>query len=272
MRRDSWNWIGLCVSTALAAVIATGATAQNPPKPQRLPPGTPSTSPTPAPAPTVVPGAAPDGVSDGFVKQNIKDVIGSSKPQDLNGEPLQNFDPNEPPSIHFEPPIADMGEMIADVPKTITIKIKNVTDKPIRISKAIPGCGCTTPNWPKDPIAPGATGDCEITLRPGPKQGIKLSKKVTFQIEGHAPVVLSVEGDVVAYVTMTPDIIESPADAAAAGVKPTEIFLSRPKASPSRSPRSFRPSSRIRRWTQPPSMCSSSTGRCGKRPAASRRS
>jgi ankyrin repeat protein len=225
MRRDSWNWIGLCVSTALAAVIATGATAQNPPKPQRLPPGTPSTSPTPAPAPTVVPGAAPDGVSDGFVKQNIKDVIGSSKPQDLNGEPLQNFDPNEPPSIHFEPPIADMGEMIADVPKTITIKIKNVTDKPIRISKAIPGCGCTTPNWPKDPIAPGATGDCEITLRPGPKQGIKLSKKVTFQIEGHAPVVLSVEGDVVAYVTMTPDIIESPTDAAAAGVKPTEIVL-----------------------------------------------
>ena len=60
-----------------------------------------------------------------------------------------------------------VGEMIAGVSKSVTIKIKNITDQPIRITKAIPGCGCTTPVWPKDPIAPGASGDVEITMRPG---------------------------------------------------------------------------------------------------------
>ncbi len=256
MRRDSWTLLGSSALTILALTLGTSASAQNPPKaaptnPPKTPtqptltpggaPSSPANSPTKgAPAgvpvrgtgitpPAVTPngtveGAAPDSPVDGIIKQDLRNVIGSSKPKDAIGTP-QNFDPNEPPAIKFEPEIADMGEMIADVPKTITVKIRNVTDKPIRISKAIPGCGCTTPNWPKDPIAPGATGDCEITLRPGPKQGLKLSKKVTFQIEEHAPVVLSVEGDVVAYVTMTPDIIDSPADTSAAGLKPTEITL-----------------------------------------------
>lgn len=139
-----------------------------------------------------------------------------SKPSEIN--------PNEPPAIVFEPAIADMGEMIADTAKTMTVNIKNVTKEPIRITKAIPGCGCTTPVWPKDPIPPGGSAPCEITLKPGSTQGIKLSKKVTFQIENHNPVVLSVEGNVVAYVTMTPAMLDSPAEDAA-GAAPGVITL-----------------------------------------------
>ena len=62
------------------------------------------------------------------------------------------------------------------------IKIKNIHSEPIRITQAVPGCGCTTPVWPREPIAPGATADCEITMRPGDKGGITLNKKVTFVI------------------------------------------------------------------------------------------
>ena len=214
MRRDRWIWIGTCASTALAVALAAAASAQSAPK-------------QPA-APSLAPGNTVNAPTKQAPSQDVRSLITNQAPSGTEkgaAEAPQVFDPNEPPAITFDPPIADMGEMIADVAKTLTIKIKNVTDKPIRITKAIPGCGCTTPNWPKEPIAPGASGECEITLRPGPKQGIKLSKKVTFQLENHAPVVLSVEGDVVAYVTMTPDIIESPADATAVGLKPTEIVL-----------------------------------------------
>lgn len=213
MRRDSLIWIGSCASTVLAVALASGAAAQNPPKPAN------------GAQETITPGAPRDAAKKA---QEVRDLIGSQAPAVQKGEPApapQVFDPNEPPAIAFDPPIADMGEMIADVAETVVVKIKNVTDKPIRITKAIPGCGCTTPNWPKDPIAPGASADCEITLRPGAKQGIKLSKNVTFQIENHAPVVLKVEGEVVAYVLMTPDMIESPVDASAATNKPTEIVL-----------------------------------------------
>jgi ankyrin repeat protein len=213
MRRDSLIWIGSCASTVLAVALASGASAQNPPKPAQ---GTQE---------TIAPGAPRDAAKKA---QEVRDLIGSTAPAQQKpaaAEPPQVFNPNEPPAITFDPPIADMGEMIADVAETVTVKIKNVTDKPIRITKAIPGCGCTTPNWPKDPIAPGASADCEITLRPGSKQGIKLSKNVTFQIENHAPVVLKVEGDVVAYVLMTPEMIESPADPTATTNRPAEIVL-----------------------------------------------
>ncbi|MFM7133427.1 MAG: ankyrin repeat domain-containing protein [Planctomycetota bacterium] len=133
--------------------------------------------------------------------------------------------PNEPPVIEFDPPIADLGELIADTAKTMTIKIKNISKEPIRISRAIPGCGCTTPVWPKDPIAPGASADCEITLKPGSQQGIRMSKNVTFQIENHAPVTLKVEGNVVAYVTMAPDRLDSPPAPGAPGAATEAMTL-----------------------------------------------
>ena len=211
-----------CASLVLAVTLSSVAVAQDQKAPVQ--PASPAPQQKAPPATEqITPGNSRETAKK---QQEVRDLIGATQPAPSKEQAQpQVFDPNEPPAIQFEPPIADMGEMIADVAKSVTVKIKNVTDKPIRITKAIPGCGCTTPNWPKDPIAPGATGDCEITLRPGSKQGIKLSKNVTFQIENHAPVVLKVEGEVVAYVTMTPDMVDSPADPTAAGVKPGEIVL-----------------------------------------------
>ena len=124
--------------------------------------------------------------------------------------------PSGPPPIAFDPPILNLGEMQADVPKTGKLMIRNISDKPVTIARAIPGCGCTTANPPKEPIPVGGSTEMEITLKPGPKQGVHLSKRVTFQIEGASPVILTVEGDVAAYVTITPDVIEGPAKADAA--------------------------------------------------------
>ena len=239
MRRDRWTLIGTCASLALAAAFAGNAAVQNVPA---AAPGVPAAAPgVPAAAPGV-PAAAPGQVdapqtvnpkspADAErVRQAIsntatrptKDQAGApvkGAPQakaPLELAPAQVANPSEAPVLEFVPPIADMGEMAADTAKTMTVKLKNVSSEPIRITKAIPACGCTTPTWPKDPIPPGGTGDCEITLKPGSAQGIRLSKKVTFQIENHNPVVLTVEGNVVAYVTMLPSMLESPSEEAAA--------------------------------------------------------
>ncbi len=177
---------------------------------------------------SVIPQKAPGSTSDGVLStRNQKPIsardLTSSKPsiQATDGSALvkpapQGTDalvPSGPPPIVFEPAILDLGEMQADVPKTGKLLIRNVTDKPVTIARAIPGCGCTTANAPKDPIPAGGSVEMEITLKPGPKQGVKMSKRVTFQIEGAAPIVLSVEGDVKAYVTIAPDVIDGPAKA-----------------------------------------------------------
>ncbi len=175
--------------------------------------------------PTKPPGSQSDGILSTKNQQGAsdRDLMSPSKSSNQVGDPglakpiqdgSQQVDiPSGPPPIVFDPPILDLGEMQADVPKTGKLIIRNVTDKPVTIARSIPGCGCTTANAPKDPIPAGGFSEMEITLKPGPKQGVKLSKRVTFQIEGAAPVILTVEGNVAAYVTITPDVIEGPAKA-----------------------------------------------------------
>ena len=215
-RMDGRRFVSTLAAAVAAASLATTLAAQVAPKKPDAPGGAPVLEPV-TPAQTQKPIIGPRGT----------DAVPAKAPTVREGGPSLATTPgaaptrpgaaiNEPPVIEFDPPIADIGEMIADVAETLVVKIRNVSDKPVRISKAIPGCGCTVPTWPKDPIPPGGVAETEITLKPGSKQGIKLVKKVTYQIEDHAPVTLTVQGDVVAYVTMVPDTLDAPADLASA--------------------------------------------------------
>ena len=114
-----------------------------------------------------------------------------------------------PLDIAFDPPKLALGIMQPGVPKTGIIKMTNNGDAPIQIKKAVASCGCTTPNWPKTPIAPGESADIEITLKPSTKQGVKLSKRVTLQMVSGAPQVLTVEGEVGLFVSMEPSFLDA---------------------------------------------------------------
>lgn len=60
----------------------------------------------------------------------------------------------------------------ADGNVAYTFKITNAGDAPLVLTRVVASCGCTTPEWTKEPIAPGKTGDIKITYdpkdRPGP--------------------------------------------------------------------------------------------------------
>jgi ankyrin repeat protein len=114
--------------------------------------------------------------------------------------------------LKIEPEVLDLGEMVVDTTLTGKVKLTNVSDKPITVMKAITSCGCTTAGVPKEPIAPGASVEVDISLKAGPKPGQNLSKRVTFQIEGYAPAMMTVQGQVPAYVSITPDVLQAPAD------------------------------------------------------------
>jgi hypothetical protein len=38
-----------------------------------------------------------------------------------------------------------------------TFVVTNISNQPFLITEVKPGCGCTTPDWPRGPIAPGKT-------------------------------------------------------------------------------------------------------------------
>lgn len=57
--------------------------------------------------------------------------------------------------IELSESFVDMGNIEYNGKAITTVQIKNTGDKPLIVSSAKAGCGCTVPTWPKEPIAPG---------------------------------------------------------------------------------------------------------------------
>lgn len=51
----------------------------------------------------------------------------------------------------------DFGKIKQGVPVSTYFEVKNISDKPVVIENAWGSCGCTTPEVPKEPIAPNST-------------------------------------------------------------------------------------------------------------------
>ena len=49
--------------------------------------------------------------------------------------------------------------------------IKNTGNGPLVITRITASCGCTQPEWSKEPIAPGKTGEVKVTYNPKGRPG-----------------------------------------------------------------------------------------------------
>lgn len=56
----------------------------------------------------------------------------------------------------------DFGKIKQSVPVTTYFEFTNTSDKPIVIESATASCGCTTPEYAKEPIAPNATSRIKV--------------------------------------------------------------------------------------------------------------
>jgi len=52
----------------------------------------------------------------------------------------------------------DFGTIEEGVQATVTFTFKNTGNAPLVLNSVKASCGCTTPKWTKEPIAPGAEG------------------------------------------------------------------------------------------------------------------
>lgn len=72
--------------------------------------------------------------------------------------------------IDFTKETHDYGTVKNGSDGTCTFEFKNTGNAPLIISNAKGSCGCTVPEWPKEPIAPGAKATIKVkydTTRPG---------------------------------------------------------------------------------------------------------
>lgn len=86
----------------------------------------------------------------------------------------------EATSIEYFEQKFDFGTVFFPSDNKHTFKFKNTGNVPLVIQDATASCGCTVPNKPEEPIAPGAIGELDVIFRPKEGQvGQTVTKKIT---------------------------------------------------------------------------------------------
>ena len=101
--------------------------------------------------------------------------------------------------IKFEKTSHDFGTFSESSPKvTCVFKFTNTGDKLLVIHQAIASCGCTVPQYPKQPIKPGEGGEIIVTYDGAGKFPGHFKKSITLRTNAKQEIVrLYVEGDMV---------------------------------------------------------------------------
>ncbi|MDR1381394.1 MAG: DUF1573 domain-containing protein [Tannerella sp.] len=97
----------------------------------------------------------------------------------------------------LESEVHDFGDIDAKAgPVTHTFKIKNEGEVALVVTKVVASCGCTSPDWTKEPIASGKTGEIKVTFNPENRPG-PFTKTVSVYSNGKTgSYVLTIKGNV----------------------------------------------------------------------------
>lgn len=82
-------------------------------------------------------------------------------------------------AIKFEEELFNFGEVLEGEKVTHAYKFKNTGNNDLIINNASGSCGCTVPEWPKDPIKPGETGIINVVFNSENRAG-NAEKSVTI--------------------------------------------------------------------------------------------
>jgi hypothetical protein len=95
-----------------------------------------------------------------------------------NENPVTSTTNQKKTRIQFGSYMHDFGKVKQETTNKYSFSFTNTGDEPLIITSAVGSCGCTVPQWPKDPIPPGGTGKIDVEYKPGQQEGSQ-EKKVT---------------------------------------------------------------------------------------------
>jgi hypothetical protein len=100
-------------------------------------------------------------------------------------------------TIVFDVTVHNFGDITQNAgPQTYAFAFTNVGTEPVTIQNVAASCGCTTPGWTKEPVAPGQKGEVKATYNPSSVS--PFDKTLTVSTSGTpAQIVLHIKGRVV---------------------------------------------------------------------------
>ncbi len=96
-----------------------------------------------------------------------------------NAEKRDNTISQGAPEISFDKQEFDFGTVKEGEVVETTFVVTNTGKSDLVITHAQASCGCTVPEWTKDPIAPGETGNIKVSFNTSGRTN-KQSKSVTL--------------------------------------------------------------------------------------------
>ncbi|MFN8350367.1 MAG: DUF1573 domain-containing protein [Flavobacteriales bacterium] len=112
--------------------------------------------------------------------------------------PGANLPPPTGPTTNIAFPVMEhnFGKVMQNSENTYVFKFTNSGSEPLVISNAQGSCGCTVPEYPKEPIAPGKSSEIKVVYKPGMQQGSQ-AKTVTVTANTNPPqTILRINADV----------------------------------------------------------------------------
>lgn len=141
------------------------------------------TATTATPTPTVDATTATTVPSTGSATAATSSTIGSDPSKAAPGVETPPVPTGPTTKMEFDNLIHDFGT-VKDGEKVVHLyKFKNTGKEPLIISDAKGSCGCTVPQWPREPIAPGKSGEIKVEFNSagkGDAAGKPESKRVTI--------------------------------------------------------------------------------------------
>ncbi|MFY9150681.1 MAG: DUF1573 domain-containing protein [Prolixibacteraceae bacterium] len=113
--------------------------------------------------------------------------------------PLVNFAQNAKSRIAFEKIQHNFGTFKEELgPQTVSFNFKNDGAVPLILNNVQASCGCTTPEWTREPVAPGAKGMIKVSYDPRNRPGVfNKTIRVSSNAE-NSDIVLTISGEVTA--------------------------------------------------------------------------
>ncbi|PSJ75865.1 hypothetical protein C7N43_16770 [Sphingobacteriales bacterium UPWRP_1] len=90
------------------------------------------------------------------------------------------------PILNFEQESFDFGDVPEGPQVTHEFKFKNDGKEPLVIADVKASCGCTTPDWPKEPVMPGEEAVIKATYNTSKRIG-PFNKAITITSNAYEP-------------------------------------------------------------------------------------
>ena len=137
-----------------------------------------------------------DQTADQLIVQEETALTPPQSVEDAQAEMVQAAQSKPLTNIALSEAQFDFGKIKKGDQKEHVYEVTNTGENPLIISQVKPGCGCTVPDYTKDPILPGQKGKITLKFDSASFDGLVSKQAEVYANVEKSPIVISFSADI----------------------------------------------------------------------------